>query len=95
MKRIGLVVLLVVLGGLALLFAALNHQRVELELAVFRLSAPVGVALITAFTAGMLLGVVWRVAWVAELLSERGRLRRALRLAEAQARSAEGRSHDA
>ncbi len=92
MKRTAFAILLVLLAGLALVFGALNHERVALELGFIRISAPVGLALIVAFAAGLLLGVLWRVSWVAELLSERGRLRRALRLAEAQVRSAESRS---
>lgn len=88
MKRIGLVFGLAVLAFLALLFGALNGQRVPLELAFARIRPPIGLALIVAFILGLLLGVLWRLSWVADLLSERGRLRRALRVAEAQARAA-------
>lgn len=87
MKRIVLAVLLTLLALLALLFGALNHERVPLELAFLRLTPPLGLALIVAFVAGLLLGVLWRLSWVADLLAERGRLRRALRLAETQARA--------
>lgn len=87
MKRIGLAILLALLALFALLFGALNHERVSLELAFVRLTPPLGLALIVAFVTGLLLGVVWRSTWVADLLAERGRLRRALRLAESQARS--------
>lgn len=89
-KRIGLAILLALLALLALLFGALNHERVSLELAFMRLTPPLGLALIVAFITGLLLGVVWRLTWVADLLSERGRLRRALRVAESQARGAGG-----
>ncbi len=92
MKRLALIGLLVLLAGAALVFAILNPGRFPLELGLVRISAPIGVALVGAFAAGMLLGVLWRVSWVASLLGERGRLRRALRLAEAEARAA-GRSH--
>jgi uncharacterized integral membrane protein len=92
MKRLALIGLLVLLAGSALVFAILNPGRFPLELGFVRIAAPIGLALIGAFAAGMVLGVLWRVSWVASLLSERGRLRRALRLAEAEARSA-GRSH--
>jgi uncharacterized integral membrane protein len=88
MKRLALIGSLVLLAGSALVFAILNPGRFPLELAFVRVSAPIGVALIGAFAAGMLLGVLWRVSWVASLLNERGRLRRALRMAEAEARSA-------
>ena len=51
---------------------------------------PLGLALVVAFVAGLVAGLIWRVYWVAELLNERGRLRRALRLAEQKARAAGG-----
>lgn len=73
---------------LALLVSAMNLDRVQIELAFFRIASPLGLALVAAFVAGLLAGLFWRVSWVAELLTERGRLRRALRLAEAQARAA-------
>lgn len=73
---------------LALLVSAMNLDRVQIELAFFRIASPLGLALVTAFVVGLLAGLFWRVSWVAELLTERGRLRRALRLAEAQARAA-------
>ncbi|HEX2494889.1 MAG TPA: LapA family protein [Steroidobacter sp.] len=75
---------------LALAVSAMNLARVEIELAFVRLTSPLGLALVCAFVFGLLAGLFWRVAWVAELLSERGRLRRALRVAESQARAASG-----
>lgn len=88
MRRLAFTLLLVFLGLVALLFGALNQDRVSLELAFVRLYPSVGFALVVAFVLGLLLGVLWRLRWVAQLLTERGRLRRALRLAEAQARTA-------
>ena len=73
---------------LAVLLGAMNAGRVDIELAFARFAAPLGVALVFAFVIGLLAGLVWRGYWVAELLSERGRLRRALRLAESKARAA-------
>ena len=73
---------------LALLVTAMNAPRVGIELAFFHVAAPLGVALVVAFTIGLLAGLFWRARWMAQLLSERGRLRRALRLAESQARTA-------
>lgn len=73
---------------LALLVGAMNAGRVEVELAFARVTAPLGLTLVVAFVAGLLAGSFWRVYWVAELLTERGRMRRELRLAEARARAA-------
>src|SRR3954471_19585592 len=72
---------------LALVISAMNPQWVEIELAFGHLNSPVGVALIFCFALGLLAGLALRLYWVAELLTERGRLRRALRTAEANARS--------
>ena len=63
----------------ALLVSAMNAGRVEVELAFLRIATPLGLALVVAFVVGLLAGLFWRVYWVAELLDERGRLRRALR----------------
>lgn len=82
-----LVITVVVLVGLvALVLSALNSSPVEIELAFARLRSPLGVALIVAFTLGLLGGLFWQAKWIAQLLNERGRLRRALRLAESKAR---------
>jgi uncharacterized integral membrane protein len=72
----------------ALFVSAMNLDRVEVELAFLRIVTPLGLALVVAFVAGLVAGLIWRVYWVAELLNERGRLRRALRLAEQKARTA-------
>ena len=89
-QRIGLIVVLLLLFALALLFVALNQQRFRIDFAVTELSVSAGLALVIAFAAGLLLGVWWRSHWIARLLAERGRLRHALRLAEARVRLADG-----
>lgn len=71
---------------LALLISALNSGRVDIEVAFARFASPLGVALVFAFAIGLLAGLAWQARWVAQLLSERGRLRRALRIAESKAR---------
>ena len=79
----------VALAALVALFvSAMNADRVEVELAFLRIATPLGLALVVAFAGGIVAGLIWRVYWVAELLNERGRLRRALRLAEQRARAA-------
>ena len=78
---------LIVAALVALFISAMNQDVVDLELAFVRLRSPVGLALVVSFVVGLLAGLMWRISWVAELLSERGRLRRALRVAEARVRS--------
>jgi uncharacterized integral membrane protein len=72
---------------LAILVTAMNVGRVEVELAFARITSPLGIALVVAFTVGLLAGLAWQVKWVTQLLNERGRLRRALRIAESKART--------
>jgi len=86
MSRFFLIVILVIVAFVALIVSALNASRVEIELAFARLVTPLGLALVVAFTLGLLAGLAWQVKWVTQLLAERGRLRRALRLAESRAR---------
>ncbi|HEX7114777.1 MAG TPA: LapA family protein [Steroidobacter sp.] len=76
---------LVLAAVLALLVTAMNAGRVEVELAFIRLESPLGFALVVAFVVGLVGGLFWRLWWVAQLLNERGRLRRALREAESKA----------
>jgi uncharacterized membrane protein YciS (DUF1049 family) len=87
MGRTRFFLLLLIVVVLAMLFAALNPQAVDIELALFNLKLSLGMALIIAVAAGVVIGVLMRGRWVAELLAERGRLRRALKLAEANARA--------
>jgi uncharacterized integral membrane protein len=90
MSRFFLIVLLVGCALLALFISAVNAGRVEIELAFARLTTPLGLALVIAFTVGLLAGLAWQIKWVAQLLAERGRLRRALRLAESKVRKQAG-----
>ena len=92
MSRFLFIVVLVAAALIAILISALNASRVEIELAFVRLTSPLGVSLVVTFALGLLAGLVWQLKWIAQLLSERGRLRRALRIAEAKARSETARS---
>jgi uncharacterized integral membrane protein len=86
MSRIFLAILLVAAASIALVVSAMNASRVDIELAFAKFTSPLGTALVVAFTIGLLAGLVWQLRWVSQLLAERGRLRRALRIAEAKAR---------
>ena len=87
MSRVLFLSLVVVLALAAILVSAMNPVRVDVELAFIRITAPLGLVLVVALAAGLLAGLASRAYWIAELLQERGRLRRALRLAESKARS--------
>jgi uncharacterized integral membrane protein len=88
MSRVAFLFSVALAALVALFVSAMNADRVEVELAFLRIATPLGLALIVAFVVGLVAGLVWRIYWVAELLNERGRLRRALRLAEQRARAA-------
>jgi uncharacterized integral membrane protein len=84
LRRAAIVSAIVLLVVLAVLFTALNRQRFDVDLLMARFTVSSGLALIIAFSAGLLAGALWRSQWIARLLAERGRLRNALRLAEAR-----------
>lgn len=94
LRRITQVVALLLLFAVAVLFTALNQQRFEVDVAFAKFVVSSGLALVIAFAAGVVAGALWRSTWIARLLSERGRLRHALRLAEAR-RPVAPQSHDA
>ena len=84
LRRVAFGIVLAFLTVLAMLFAALNQQRFAVDVAFVEFEVSSGLALLIAFAAGLLAGAFARSRWVAELLAERGRLRQALRLAEAR-----------
>ena len=88
-RRVAFGIALALLVVFAMLFVALNRQLFEVDIAFLKFEVSSGLALIIAFSGGLLAGALVRSRWVAELLAERGRLRRALRLAEARLGSAE------
>ena len=84
LRRVALIVALLLLFAAAILFTALNQQRFAVDVAFAKFVVSSGLALVIAFAAGLVAGALWRSTWTARLLSERGRLRHALRLAEAR-----------
>ena len=84
LRRAAFMTALVLLLVAAVLFVALNRQSFDVDLAVVRFGVSSGLALLIAFAAGLLAGALWSSASIARLLTERGRLRNALRLAEAR-----------
>jgi len=84
LRRAAVVCAVLLLVAAAVLFTALNQQHFEVDVAIARFGVSSGLALLIAFAAGLLAGALWRSAWIARLLADRGRLRNALRLAEAR-----------
>jgi hypothetical protein len=84
LRRIAYLSAFLALAALALLFTALNPHRFDVDIGLTRVGMSAGLALLIAFSAGLLAGAAWRSNWIARLLAERGRLRHALRLAESR-----------
>ena len=95
MSRLLFIFTLVLAACLALVVSAMNPQRIDIELALLRFEAPLGLVLVCVFALGLVAGLAWRGYWLLQLLNERGRLRRALRLAESKARSSAAAGEDA
>lgn len=89
LRRFALALAVIMLVMLAVIFTALNRQHFDVDIAFAEFEVSSGLALTIAFAAGLLGGALWCSAWIARLLAERGRLRNALRRAEAR-RSAPG-----
>ena len=82
MSRTRIALVMVLLVTLAMLLVALNPQPALVELVVLQLQPRLGVLMVMSFVTGLLVGILLRATWIAELLNERGRLRRALKLAQ-------------
>jgi uncharacterized integral membrane protein len=82
LRRVAFGIVLAFLLLLAMLFTSLNQQSFDVDVAFAKFEVSSGLALLIAFSAGLFSGSFSRSRWVAELLAERGRLRRALRMAE-------------
>jgi uncharacterized integral membrane protein len=72
---------------LAVVFAALNPGAIDLDLGFVRLSLQKSLALTLAFATGWVFGMLSLGVVVLRLWQERRRLRRNLRLAEAEVRT--------
>jgi len=87
LKKIGVVlVFLVILVGM-LVFTRLNPGLIEVDLAVAKFETSVPLAFTIAFIAGWLFGILSLVAYVIRLVNERRQLRKSVRLAEAEVSS--------
>lgn len=72
---------------LAVLFAALNQGDIEVDLGLFETNMQKSLALTLAFAAGWAFGLLCLAVVLFRMILERRRLRKALRLAEAEVRT--------
>ncbi len=87
MKRIGLLLLVLIILLVMLTFTALNSGTIDLDLAFFAGTFPVSVVLVATFVVGTLFGMLCMTTFVFRLINERRTLRRALRLSESEVSS--------
>ena len=84
LRRIVFPSLLFAVLVLAVLFAALNPGVIDVDLGFFETQVQKSLALTLAFAAGWLFGLFCLVIVIVRMIIERRRLRKALRLAEAE-----------
>lgn len=87
LKRIGLLLLVLIILLTILTFTALNSGMVELDMAFFAGSYPLSVVLVVTFVVGTIFGMLCMTAFVFRLINERRTLRRALRMSESEVSS--------
>jgi uncharacterized membrane protein YciS (DUF1049 family) len=83
-SRFAFFLLLFVVLVLAIAFAALNPGPISLDLGVFETRMQKSLALTLAFATGWLFGLLCLAVVLLRMVMERRRLRKALRLAEAE-----------
>lgn len=86
-KRLGLVVLVIIILVAVITLTALNSGEVELDLAFFSGTYKVTAILVGAFVIGTIFGMLCMTAFVFRLISDRRTLRRALRMSESEVSS--------
>ena len=87
LKRVGLIVLILVLFVAMFTFTALNTGEIQLDLAFFEGTYPISVALAATFVVGVIFGMLCMTAFVFRLINERRLLRRSLRMSESEVSS--------
>lgn len=87
LKRVGLIVLIIVLFAVMFTFTALNTGEIEIDLGFFKHTYPISMAFAATFVLGVLFGMLCMTAFVFRLIKERSTLRRALRVSESEVTS--------
>lgn len=90
LKRIGLLVLIVVIAALMATFTAINTGMVDIDLAFAKFTQPLPLVLTVTFALGWLFGLLCMGFFAIKLVNQRRVLRRALRLSEGEVTSLRG-----
>ncbi|HLT90796.1 MAG TPA: LapA family protein [Woeseiaceae bacterium] len=84
LKRIGFIVLALVILLAMVVFTRLNPGMLEIDLAFGRVRASIPLAFTVAFAAGWLFGLLCSAVAVVRLVNERRQLRKLLRSSESE-----------
>lgn len=84
LKRIGLILLLLIILAVMLVFTWLNPGMLEIDLAFGTVGASIPLAFTVAFAAGWIFGLLCAAAFVMRVLNERRQLRKSLRSSESE-----------
>jgi len=87
LKRVGVLIVIVILFTVMFTFTALNTGQVDLNLGFLQRSFPISIAFAGTFIVGVLFGMLCMVAFVFRLMNERRGLRRSLRTSESEVSS--------
>lgn len=87
LKRVGLILLIIVLFAVMFTFTALNTGDIEIDLGFFKHSYPISMAFAATFVLGILFGMLCMTAFVFRMIQERRTLRRSLRATESEVSS--------
>jgi uncharacterized integral membrane protein len=89
-KRIGLLILIVIIAVAMATFTAINTGDVHIDLAFAEFTKPLALVLTVAFALGWLFGILCMGFFALKLVNERRVLRRSLRLSESEVTSLRG-----
>ncbi len=90
LKRIGMLVLILVIAIGMATFTAINTGNVDIDLAFAKFNKPLPLVLTAAFALGWLFGILCMGIFAIKLVNERRILRRSLRLSESEVTSLRG-----
>jgi lipopolysaccharide assembly protein A len=87
LKKIGVILVFLLVFAIMLVFAKLNPGSVDINLAFTAVEASIPLTVIVVFVGGWLFGLLCTVMFVARLVNERRQLRKALRNTESEVSS--------
>jgi len=90
LKRVGLLILIIVIAALMATFTAINTGTVDIDLAFAKFTKPLPLVLTVTFALGWFFGILCMGFFAIKLVNERRVLRRSLRLSESEVTSLRG-----